>query len=606
MSRIRHYHLMLIVTAALCCGLGFHGQAESFCVDPTNNYATGDDPQSVFVADLDGDLDRDVVTTSNTGGTVSVSLNNGDGTFAAAVTYATQSGSRWVDGGDIDGDLDIDLAVGNYASAGSILKNNGNGTFAAAVHSLPSSSVSLSFGFLDADADLDLAILHSNVSRILYIYLNNGTGTFTLSSSHPLSGGLVSMVIARNIDGDGDVDVIVSGGSTNQLSVFKNNGDGTFAAQVGYPCGSGPRGVLAADLDGDSDQDLVTTVNTDSISVLKNNGDGTFASAIKYDAGDEPFSVSAADMDWDNDLDIVVTNWNDDNVSILANTGTGTFMPGLTFATGIEPQSVFAADLDGDSDPDLAVANRMSDSVSIVVNCAVADNDGDSVLNVNDNCPSLFNPLQSDLDGDGVGDRCDTLEITVYSPVDIIVVNPGGTDSIGPGFNTFGSGAAYDSLTDYGFGANGVPGELDDRVAIVQPEEGQYTVRIVPEVGGIGDYILGIRDPGGNVVGGGYVGMTGVGAPYVSDTPVANPTPMSGQMATVLVASAVERRGDMNNDGFYNVVDVVAVIGIAFRGTALPSPVYLGDVNSDGITSSVLDVVRIIDHVFRGKPQPGP
>jgi hypothetical protein len=218
----------------------------------------------------------------------------------------------------------------------------------------------------------------------------------------------------------------------------------------------------------------------------------------------------------------------------------------------------------------------------------------------------MFNPTQSNLDGDAFGDRCDTLEITVYSPVDIIVVSPDGNDSIGPGFNTFGSLASYDSLTDYGIGANGLPGELDDRVAILQPSEGQYTVRIIPEVGGSGGYFLGIRDPGGNVSGGGYVGMTGASAPYTSDTPVENPVPLSGQSATVVIGSSPERRGDLNLDGVYNVTDVVGIVNIAFRSATVPTPVYLGDVNSDGITSSVLDVVRIIDHVFRGRPEPGP
>jgi hypothetical protein len=37
------------------------------------------------------------------------------------------------------------------------------------------------------------------------------------------------------------------------------------------------------------------------------------------------------------------------------------------------------------------------------------DTDGDGVRDVNDNCPGTFNPDQSDVDFDGVGDACDTI-----------------------------------------------------------------------------------------------------------------------------------------------------------------------------------------------------
>ncbi len=35
------------------------------------------------------------------------------------------------------------------------------------------------------------------------------------------------------------------------------------------------------------------------------------------------------------------------------------------------------------------------------------DMDGDGVLNIDDNCPAVFNPYQGDYDGNGIGDRCD-------------------------------------------------------------------------------------------------------------------------------------------------------------------------------------------------------
>jgi hypothetical protein len=53
---------------------------------------------------------------------------------------------------------------------------------------------------------------------------------------------------------------------------------------------------------------------------------------------------------------------------------------------------------------------------------AIADTDGDKIVDVLDNCPSVYNPDQYDHDGDGVGDDCDTCVYTA---------NPGQEDTDG-------------------------------------------------------------------------------------------------------------------------------------------------------------------------------
>lgn len=57
------------------------------------------------------------------------------------------------------------------------------------------------------------------------------------------------------------------------------------------------------------------------------------------------------------------------------------------------------------------------------------DRDGDGVANLDDNCPDEWNPDQSDVDGNGVGDACDVAPPppTVPSPTDPAPTNPSPT-----------------------------------------------------------------------------------------------------------------------------------------------------------------------------------
>ena len=54
-----------------------------------------------------------------------------------------------------------------------------------------------------------------------------------------------------------------------------------------------------------------------------------------------------------------------------------------------------------DSNSDLALARYFGDPV---------DGDGDGVLDGADNCPSLANPTQVDIDHDGIGNACDPID----------------------------------------------------------------------------------------------------------------------------------------------------------------------------------------------------
>ncbi|HWO58017.1 MAG TPA: sialidase family protein [bacterium] len=62
--------------------------------------------------------------------------------------------------------------------------------------------------------------------------------------------------------------------------------------------------------------------------------------------------------------------------------------------------------------------------------------------------------------------------------------------------------------------------------------------------------------------------------------------------------------GDYNNDGFLDVVDVVGMVNVAFRGGTTPAPPpERMDVNCDG-AYDVVDVVLLVNHIFRATAAP--
>lgn len=84
--------------------------------------------------------------------------------------------------------------------------------------------------------------------------------------------------------------------------------------------------------------------------------------------------------------------------------------PGIA-PTGVawsaSPRSEFVADLDGGGDLDFLLRPDGGASSWYVARGPGAwDVDGDLIANVVDNCPIVYNPLQEDCDGDGIGDAC--------------------------------------------------------------------------------------------------------------------------------------------------------------------------------------------------------
>src|SRR5260370_1471113 len=108
-------------------------------------------------------------------------------------------------------------------------------------------------------------------------------------------------MVARDFNGDGKLDLIISDGTTADIVVFLGNGDGTF--QNPGPPISGFNDVLftASDVNGDGKPDLV--VGTTFVAVFLGNGNGTFTLKDSYLASALGRPIFVADFNGDGEPD---------------------------------------------------------------------------------------------------------------------------------------------------------------------------------------------------------------------------------------------------------------------------------------------------------------
>src|ERR1039457_1365833 len=148
--------------------------------------------------------------------------------------------------GDFNLDGWPDLAVANYDTASgstdsvSVLLNNGNGTFATAQnYKVDTGTTGVAVGDFNGDGIPDLVVV-SATSKRLTVLRGNGNGTFTAGTQHFSAGSAPVRPAVAECNGDGQIDVAVVNMSSNNVSVLLGNGNLTFRSPVKYPVGTAP------------------------------------------------------------------------------------------------------------------------------------------------------------------------------------------------------------------------------------------------------------------------------------------------------------------------------------------------------------------------------
>jgi subtilisin family serine protease len=387
----------------------------TFDVSRKKVFATGIDPASVMLRDVNGDGNLDLVSAAmniRQGGggvrdvgdvnSISVQFGDGAGNFGSPSLYHGNSGMFSVALADLNGDGFPEVITANEDSdTASVYLNDGKGGFGApggsylgyltqgqmnAISIAPTTN----FALLDMNGDghKDLVTFENGAQFPLpgavTVLLGNGTGKF----ASPIRSSIFDVYQLANDLAFGDVrnsglpDLLMvitatTNNPTNYLAFSRNNGDGTFQRPALMPLiNQFPIRLVLGDFNGDGKLDAViaslssSVLGVPSVALVSmlGRGDGTFVQGNTDIVGSGVLSngpviheMFAGDFNHDGKLDLLVggnglINSSEANAlyEFLGN-GDGTFQPPKLLSNNFGANFTLV-DLNHDGLPDIVTA----------------------------------------------------------------------------------------------------------------------------------------------------------------------------------------------------------------------------------------------------------
>jgi hypothetical protein len=294
---------------------------------PTLLTVSGGPGAPLAIADTDGDGDNDLVYARGfeplNQYAVDVFENFGAGVFAPGVrvSVAPYLIADDVTVGDVDGDDVADIIVsGRLFDLGSIgiSPGLGGGLFGPPVH-YPAGRAANFVSAADIDGDGRDEVICTNIySQSAKVFHAGTNGAIEMPDADWLNGQFGYDPIAGDLDGDGDMDVVVA--ESIRVVALLNDGTGQFT-RVETPMQflACTRDTHLTDLDNDGILDLLATRDDQCtpyrLLTMRGRGDGTFdplvtwsfASAPGGDTAGGNISIASLDWDHDGDQDVAVT-----------------------------------------------------------------------------------------------------------------------------------------------------------------------------------------------------------------------------------------------------------------------------------------------------------
>lgn len=195
--------------------------------------AVGEHPIAAAVAQLDGSGAPDLVAL-HLSGLVTWCAGNGDGTFGAPVTIGSVGQPLSVHAFDIDGDGRLDVHVTSGLANGTLFSFAQPGGVFAATPVIIGCGPQFGLGDIDLDGKLDL-VTSGAMSSVVVVRrgTDSPSGFAPIPQEVNFAGGesaLSNVLAVEDVDGDGRVDILLSGGI--RIGLMKHAAYATPGTQI--------------------------------------------------------------------------------------------------------------------------------------------------------------------------------------------------------------------------------------------------------------------------------------------------------------------------------------------------------------------------------------
>lgn len=237
----------------------------TFQADPVVVSLVGRRPGDVAIGDLNGDGRPDLAIAARDGQDALVVPQHAGGGFGTAVSVPVGGVPRAVAVADLNGDGRADLAVATDQDEVVVFHQDSGGQLAeVARKTVGARPLNLRIADLDADARPDLLVACFGESYDgLAVILREGAGGYEDAVFYDSGDEAPAALAVADFDGDGHLDVAVANygapGFPGSVGVLFQDGTapGTFNILETYRGYHGPSAIAAGDLDGDGQVDLI-------------------------------------------------------------------------------------------------------------------------------------------------------------------------------------------------------------------------------------------------------------------------------------------------------------------------------------------------------------